>query len=494
MHRRAYRPPVARLPTPSLLHWPVVARRLADFRLRLALVAVAGLAVRVAWVLGYGRTQEVAGDQVFYHYQALALAHGDGFVNPYAWADPAQRLLIPTAAHPPLYSLYLAVWSWLGMESHLQHRLVSALLGTACVVVVGLVGRRLGGDRAGLVAAVFAALYPNLWINDGVLAAESAYALCVALVLLAAYRLWDSGRVGDALWLGAAIGAATLARAEGALLVVLVALPLVWFLRGPDRREKVRLLAAVGGAALVLVGPWVVRNLTTWDEPVLLSTGAGFVIEISNCDASYAGRFLGYWSPECERPDTWPIQPELRPGMSQAEIDAAWQDARVASARIEPVVEQRKREAGLTYVREHLDRFPVVVAARVGRIWDLWRPAQSVEFNDFFERRGRLPSAAGMLVYYPLLALSGYGLVVLRRRRVTLVPAIGVALSVTAAAASSFGITRYRVGADVVLCVLAGVAVAALWPERAVAPAAGAESSTPVPSGEPATATAGPRP
>jgi hypothetical protein len=78
---------------------------LDDFRVRLGLVVAGGLAVRVAWVLAWARNQDLAGDQVFYHYQGRALAEGAGFVNPYAWNDTAQQIEIPTAAHPPLYSL-----------------------------------------------------------------------------------------------------------------------------------------------------------------------------------------------------------------------------------------------------------------------------------------------------------------------------------------------------------------------------------------------------
>ena len=80
------------------------------------------------------------------------------------------------------------------------------------------------------------------------------------------------------------------------------------------------------------------------------------------------------------------------------------------------------------FARDHLDRFPVVVAARLARIWDVWRPAPSVEFNDFFERRGHLSSTAGLLMYYVLLPLSVYGLVVLRRARVTIIPFVGIKL------------------------------------------------------------------
>nr|MCU0271151.1 hypothetical protein [Acidimicrobiales bacterium] len=289
------------------------------------------------------------------------------------------------------------------------------------------------------------------------------YACLIAVVLLAAYRLWDLRRPVDAAALGAAIGFSALARAEGALLFVTMALPLMLVLPVGSWATRLRLLAATAAVGALVLAPWVVRNLTTWDQPVLLSTGAGFVIEISNCDATYQGRFLGYWSPECDRPYTWPIQATVTPDMTPEEVAAAEQAARIESARAEPLVEQRKREEGLRYIRDHLDEQPKVVSARLARMWDVWRPAQSVEFNNFFERRGRLPSLAGLVFYYVLAPLAVAGVAVLRRRRITIIPFVGIALTVCAAAASSFGITRYRVGADVALAVAAGVALDALW-------------------------------
>jgi hypothetical protein len=433
------------------------------FRLRLGAITVAAVAIRVVWVLTFGRHQEVAGDQVFYHYQALALAKGDGFVNPYAWNDAAHRVLIPSALHPPGYSSYLAVASLLGLRSQLQHRLVSVLLGAAMVVVVGYVARRLAGDRAGLAAAGFAAVYPTLWVNDGVLAAESLYALAIALIFLTAYRLWEQPDLGRAAWLGAAIALAGLTRAEGVLLYVVLVVPLALVLRGPTLAKKAGIVAVAGATGALLLAPWVVRNMTTWDQPVVMSTGTGFVLEIANCDATYSGRYLGYWSEQCDRSWTWPVQPKLHAGMTASERAAARRAASIANARIEPKVEERKRQAAIDYISSHERRFPVVVAARVGRIWDLYRPAQSVEFNDFFERRGRWPSIAGLAMYYLLVVLAVVALVHLHRRKITIVPFIAVALTVTATAATSFGITRYRVGADVGLAILGGIAVNALW-------------------------------
>src|SRR5262249_27233739 len=157
--------------------------------------------VRVSWVLIARRDFALKGDDFFYHWQANALADGKGFLNPYTWK--AFGRLEPSAAHPPLYSLYLALWSKVGLDTPLSHRRASCVLGVAAVVVVGFVGRRIAGDWAGILAAGAAAVYPQLWINDGMLISESMYVLVIAATLLFAYRLWDSRSWADAAVLGA---------------------------------------------------------------------------------------------------------------------------------------------------------------------------------------------------------------------------------------------------------------------------------------------------
>src|SRR3954454_19925021 len=53
---------------------------------------------------------------------------------------------------PPLWSAFLAVFSAVGARSYEAHELVACAVGAATVVCGGLLGRRLGGERAGLVA------------------------------------------------------------------------------------------------------------------------------------------------------------------------------------------------------------------------------------------------------------------------------------------------------------------------------------------------------
>lgn len=419
--------------------------RLRDPRVQIVAVAVGALALRTVAIVTWTRHLGVAGDQVFYHHQGQDLADWLGFT----YRHPAGEQ-ITTAVHPPLHGAVLGLASLLGGESVTAHRLVGAVLGAATAAVAGLVGLRVAGRRAGVAAAVIVAVAPTLWINDSQVLSESSYALAVALVLLASVELVRRPTPLAAAGLGAAVALATLARAEAALLVVVLVVPLVVALgrRPPADRGRVALLGWVVLAGLAVAGPWVARNLVSFDRPATVSTGGGFVLEIASCDATFEGDQLGYWSATCDR-TSW------EPGDETA-------------------TEAAKRATGTAYVGEHLDRLPVVVAARVGRLWDVWRPNESVVLNDVFERRGRAPSWWAIRVWWAVLALAVAGAWALRRRPALLVPFAAVAVTTTVAAAASFGITRYRTGLEVATAVLAAIgvdAVVAWWVARGRRPA-----------------------
>ncbi|HEY5170479.1 MAG TPA: glycosyl transferase, partial [Acidimicrobiia bacterium] len=138
------------------------------FRPALAVVVVAALALRVAYVLISRRNFDPHGDAYFYHAGANLLAEGKGFISPFFVQLGLHRA---AAEHPPLYVIFLAVPSVLGMKSVLAHLLWSCVLGSGTVWLLGLLGRAVGGARVGIVAAVIAAVYPNLWAPDGMLQA-----------------------------------------------------------------------------------------------------------------------------------------------------------------------------------------------------------------------------------------------------------------------------------------------------------------------------------
>ena len=99
------------------------------------------------------------------------------------------------------------------------------MLGATTVGLVGLLGRRLAGDRAGLIAAVLAAAYPHLWLNDAALLSETAAAFAVVLAMLAVERFREEPSIARTWQLGGALALAVLGRAELLILLPAIAIP-----------------------------------------------------------------------------------------------------------------------------------------------------------------------------------------------------------------------------------------------------------------------------
>jgi hypothetical protein len=69
-------------------------------------------------------------------------------------------------------------------------------------------------------------------------------------------------------------------------------------------------------------------------------------------------------------------------------------------------------------------------------------------------------------MFWPLVALAAAGVVVLRRRRVALLPLLVPIVVVTLDAAAFYGLVRFRVPAEVSIVVLAAIGLDALATRR----------------------------
>jgi 4-amino-4-deoxy-L-arabinose transferase-like glycosyltransferase len=394
------------------------------FARRLATIAGAGLVLRIVYVLAARRHSPLRGDEIFYSFQANALADGLGFNNPITRARAAD--------HPPLTALVLTPASWIANHSVLAQRLTMAVVGAVVVVAVGWAAREIVDDRVGLVAAVLAAIYPQFWVGDGVAMSEPLATLGVALTLGLAYRVLRKPTATGAVLTGVAVGATVLARAELLLLLPFVVYPAAVLARSVPARRRVALAGIATVVAALVVAPWVLFNLARFDKTTLLSTNDGLTFVGANCASTYHGPGLGYWDLGCMAP--------APPG-----------DQSVANAAL--------RHDGLSYARHHAGRLPVVVAARLGRVWGAFRPLQTARFAAG-EGRPHWASYLSLVVYYALLPIAIGGLVVARRRRVPLTPLLGPVAVVVVIAAVFYGPARFRVPADVTIVVLAALALA----------------------------------
>lgn len=401
------------------------------FWIWLGAIAAIGLAASLVYGLAIAPGLPARGDTLLYHYLANGIADGKGYIRPFSELQYGEAL--PTAAYPPLFPLYLSFWSALGLDSLDAHRAVSCLLAPVAVILIGLLGRRVGGARVGLIAAALAAIYPQLVMVDGTVITEALYAPLVAAILLLTYRLLDRPTLWSATFLGLAIGAATLTRSEAIFLVVLLALPAAVVAGRRAGRVVPLALVAVAASTVVLV-PWVVRNEVTMGQPILFTSNSGHTAAATVCDATFAAGspYLGFARHECAlRGPCVNVRDELRQAACQR--DEAWR-----------------------YMEDHADRLPIVVGVRILRVWELYRYQDDLGYGELWSRS--IPVAKAGLVMYALLVLAAVaGVVAGRRARTPLWPLLVPFLLVTISAALTFGFSRYRLAAEIPLVVLAGM-------------------------------------
>lgn len=237
-----------------------------------------------------------------------------------------------------------------------------------------------------------------------------------------------------------------LSRGELVLLIPLLVLPATPMIKDVPLSRRLRVAGVVVLATAVTVAPWQAYLLFRYEKPTFISYGDGGVVAGANCDATYSGFLIGSWLGLC-KPDRVSLEPS----------EAA---------------EQRRR-LGRDYRRDHLDRLPIVVTARIARIWGVYRPFQMADFS-VAEGKPKWASLAGWTMLWPLLGLAAAGVVTLRRRAVSLLPLLAPLLLVTLVAAAFYGLIRFRVPADPPIVVLAAVGIdAALVHFRSRTPACG---------------------
>lgn len=446
----------------------------ANFGRRLAVIGAVAFAVRLVFAIVYEQSHGgPGGDAFYYHWQANAIAKGLGFIEPYAWK--CWDFQSPSAAHPPLYSLYLSLFSVFGGTSALVHRIATVVAGTGTVLLVGLAGREWRDARTGLVAAALAAVVPFLWINDALLMSETVFGTAVALVVLTSLRYRRSPSTRRAVWVGVSVALATLARAEALLLVPMLLLPLVVVAhRGATAARAVPRARQAGAAllaCLAVLAPWTAYNLSRFERPVLVSTGLGTVLAVANCDTTYYGPHLGLWSYGCGRDVNLPDGATNGSGNGRvvSKIDGVScppAPAGLADRVDESQSEVLQRRMGLEYVGNHQSVLVRVLPARVGRTFEVFRPAGNIAYASFVEQRGEATARAAQWTFF---AFALVGLFAIRRclREHLALLEIGAMFGlVVVTSMLIYGNVRFRVPFDVVLTLLVAVPLTTLLDRR----------------------------
>jgi hypothetical protein len=438
-------PPLA---APSTAHW---TRR---FRWRLAAVTALGAAWRLGYLWVVKRNQQLLlNDSLYYSIQAGLNSEGSWFKD----ALTGQ----PGAEHGMLTSLYLTPWSLGDGDNVFRQRFAMTLCGIVTVALIGSAARRLvalgagtsarTADRVGLVAAGIAAAYPNLWINDSVVMSESLALMLVAASLVVALEHHRNPTVRSGIWLGLLTGLGTLTRSEIGLCIPLFALLSAIVSR--RRRRPIWPAVAVLAVGLATLVPWSVYNAGRFREPVLLSTNDGNTLLGANCDETYY-RDIGGWDITCLGP---------------LEMGALGHEPGAPDASERSKV---RRTVAVEYIKDHLDRLPVVTLARLGRLVDVYG-FDSLIHLDVGEEKAEWAAWAGIVCWWLLaiLAVLGWwrlGRTAGRARWWLMVPVAAV----LATTVLFYGAHRIRAPAEPTIVLLAAVAIVWLFEQRGRARAA----------------------
>jgi 4-amino-4-deoxy-L-arabinose transferase-like glycosyltransferase len=237
----------------------------------LSLIVLAGLALRVdhAW---QGPAENLP-DSAAYERIARGL-HEDGSFEQAGPGTPAHPQ--PASNYSPgLPLLAAAVFEVTGDDHVRLVRLLLALVSTLAIPLAFLIGRRLGGDTAGLAGAAIVAFYPTLVVYSEMLLTEPLAGTLVAGGVLAVLRARDG--TGLAPWFGAGVlfGLAAMVRPEYLLVSLVVALALMAIEIRGGVGHALRPVSVMLLALVLVVAPWTARNTADHGRFVPLSTGGG---------------------------------------------------------------------------------------------------------------------------------------------------------------------------------------------------------------------------
>lgn len=409
---------------------------------RLWIIIAAAIIVRLVAALYLGdRVVALPGtyDQISYHTLAFRVLDGHGFTFETQWW-PITAAGEPTAHWSFLYTLFLTVvYRLFGTHPLIARLIQAALVGFLQPLLAFLLGRRLAGERVGIVAALLTGFYAYFIYYAGALMTEPFYMTGILAALYMTLRLGEGqgGRQRTMLVIGLGLtsGVVILLRQLFLFFVPLLVLWWWWMSYRESRQVPIRHTIIVCAVIVVMIVPFTIYNYARFDQFVLLNTNAGYAFFWAN-HPIYGTQFEPILPPEMGSYEEL-IPPELR-HLNEAALDRAL------------------LERGLGYVREDPGRYLLLSLSRIPSYFMFWPSAESGLISNV----ARLASF-GLL--WPFMVV-GAGQALWRARR-GVMPGGAVILlllfasSYTAMHLLSWALIRYRLPVDAVMLVLAAAAI-----------------------------------
>lgn len=405
------------------------------------------LVLRLVYVV-VGRTWR---DAVYWDFATIAesLLRHEGYSGRpgYYWFTA----IAPTAFQAPLYTFFTALsYGWFGLRAdaaHLFMQIVQSVVSALGVFPVAAIGAHLHSRRAGLIAAAAMAVYPASVFLSSKLCASTGAILLLLWIFLHTLRLARRPSLRRSLGLGGLWGAMLMLYPTPSVFGLASGAWLLLAARPGERRRAAACAGTALAAAVLVISPWVVRNLRVFHRPVPTVTSFGLNLFIGNneyADGSQAGLDYRAMSRSPEFLATYPwLAPER---CSNDEVGLA----------------DRMFDSAAGFIRHHPGRAARLFLHKFAVFW--WR-------DPGHPAHGTREEKVYLASYLPLLALGALGVAQrARSARASRVDGADLALLLLLLLAVSglhaltaVGQSRYRMLLEPVLIPYAAIAAASAW-------------------------------
>ena len=327
------------------------------------------------------------------------------------------------AYRPPVPGLYFAaIYAIFGISVRAV-QIVNVLLGVFTVWLVYDLVSRIFGVPSARWSALLTSFYPTLLLYTGQLLSETPFIMLIALALWLVWLMRDH----TAIWfapVGIVLGLAVLTRQAGLPIAMLISLwTLCIYPPGGWLRWVSPSLVILAFLALTLT-PWTIRNYVVLGKFMPLGSAGGLSLWVANnplADGTSAGGNRAI---------------PLLETYSEAEKGAAYQ------------------RLAVQFIREDPARFAQLALRRLLYFWHLGYHGEGFTEVVF------------LVVYIPILGLAAIGAWTgwqINRAAVLLFFTVPVSLTIMHMIFLPEG--RYRLPAELVVCVLAGIGIGqTIWP------------------------------
>lgn len=232
-------------------------------------ILLLSLVLKVVLVLTSGAMYDLNSDDRSYQITAQIWLETGMFT----YNDPERPTVFITPALPALIAVLMKIMGP-GFALEQTLRIVQAVMVTAGLYLLFVIGKRLFSEKVALWATGLMAFYPPLWLASNLILTESMFVLALMILVLAALKAMEEPNAKTALWFGLAWALCVYVRPTIALWPGILFLLLLYWREIPwQKLVKCGLIVAL--VLVLALLPWWVRNYNISDGQFIPLTKSG---------------------------------------------------------------------------------------------------------------------------------------------------------------------------------------------------------------------------